>query len=70
MYVIVTNHVHWLWENLQSDRENTGNLKMEFEWVYPVPIIDTTCFIDFLVDEVAIMSQAILLDILRISYEK
>ena len=32
--------------------------------------IDTACFIDFLVDEVAIMFEAILLDILRISYEK
>ena len=39
MYVIVTNHVNWHRENLQSEsegekkRENTGNLKMAFEWV-------------------------------------
>ena len=33
MYVIVTNHVNWHRGNLQSDRENTGNLKMKFEWV-------------------------------------
>ena len=33
MYVIVTNHVNWHRGNLQSDRENTGNLKMQFEWV-------------------------------------
>ena len=37
VYVIVTNHVNWHRENLQSDREknreNTGNLKKKFEWV-------------------------------------
>ena len=33
MYVIVTNHVNWHRENLQLDRENTGNLKIHFEWV-------------------------------------
>ena len=33
VYVIVTNHVNWHRENLRSDRENTGNLKMQFEWV-------------------------------------
>ena len=36
MYIIVTNHVNWHRENLQSDRknrENTGNLKLKFEWV-------------------------------------
>ena len=33
MYVIVTNHVNWHRENLRSDRENTGNLKTQFEWV-------------------------------------
>ena len=33
MYVIVTNHVNWHRENLLSDRENTGNLKIQFEWV-------------------------------------
>ena len=33
MYVIVTNHIHWHRENLLPDRENTGNLKMQFEWV-------------------------------------
>ena len=34
MYVIliVTNHVNWHRENLWSDRENTGNFKMQFEW--------------------------------------
>ena len=30
---IVTNHVNWHRENLRSDRENTGNLKTQFEWV-------------------------------------
>ena len=33
VYVIVTNHVNWQRENLLSDREKTGNLKMQFEWV-------------------------------------
>ena len=33
VYVIVTNHVNWHREKLLSDRENTGNLKMQFEWV-------------------------------------
>ena len=33
MYVIVTNHVNWHRESLRSHRENTGNLKMKFEWV-------------------------------------
>ena len=33
MYVIVTNDVNWHRENLRSDRENTGNLKTQFEWV-------------------------------------
>ena len=33
MYVILTNHVNWHRENLWSDRENTGNLKIQFEWV-------------------------------------
>ena len=28
VYVIVTNHVNWDRNNLLSDRENTGNLKM------------------------------------------
>ena len=31
VYVIVTNHVRWHRENMRSDRENTGNLKMQFE---------------------------------------
>ena len=34
--VIVTNYVNWHRENLQSDMgktENTGNLKIQFEWV-------------------------------------
>ena len=31
--MIVTNHVNWHRENLWPDRENTGNLKMQFEWV-------------------------------------
>ena len=30
--LIVTNHVNWHKENLQADRENTGNLKMQFEY--------------------------------------
>ena len=42
MYVIVTNHVNWHRENLRSDRENTGNLKMKFEWVPCNNTIDTT----------------------------
>ena len=33
MYVILTNYVNWHRENLRSDRENTGNLKIQFEWV-------------------------------------
>ena len=33
VYVIVTNHVNWHRENLHSDRENSGNLKMQLEWV-------------------------------------
>ena len=32
LYVIVTNHVNWHRENLRSDRENTGKLKMQFVW--------------------------------------
>ena len=31
-YVMVTNHVNLHWETLRSDRENTGNLKMQSEW--------------------------------------
>ena len=31
--MIVTNHVNWRRENLWLDRENTGNLKMQFEGV-------------------------------------
>ena len=31
--VIVTNHVNWHRKKLGSDRKNTGNLKMQFEWV-------------------------------------
>ena len=33
MYVIVTNYGNWHRENLRLDRENTGNLKIQFEWV-------------------------------------
>ena len=33
MYVIVTDYGNWHRENLQLDRENTGNLKIQFEWV-------------------------------------
>ena len=33
MYVILTNYVNWHRENLRSDSENTGNLKIQFEWV-------------------------------------
>ena len=32
-YVIVTNYVNWYRENLWLDRENSGNLKIQFEWV-------------------------------------
>ena len=32
VYVIVINHINWPRENLQSGKENTGNLKMQFEW--------------------------------------
>ena len=32
VYVIVTHHINWHRENLRSDRENTGNFKMQFEW--------------------------------------
>ena len=47
MYVIlliVTNHINWHRENLWSDRESTGNLKMKIEWVpcffYPAKMLD------------------------------
>ena len=33
VYVIVTNDVNWHRENLRSDREKSGNLKMQFDWV-------------------------------------
>ena len=33
MYVIVTNDLNWHRENLLSNREKTGNLKMQFERV-------------------------------------
>ena len=33
VYVILTNYVNWHTENLRLDRENTGNLKIQFEWV-------------------------------------
>ena len=40
---IVTNHVNWHRENLQSDGENTGNMKIHIEWVpcklYMIPSI-------------------------------
>ena len=36
VYVILTNYVNWHRENLRSDRENTGNLKIQFESGYPV----------------------------------
>ena len=32
-YVIVTNYGNWQRENLRLDRENTGNLKIQFEWI-------------------------------------
>ena len=41
VYVIVTNYVNWHRENLRSDRENTGNLKIQFEWVPCVPYPST-----------------------------
>ena len=31
VYVILTNNVNWHREKLRFDRENTGNLKMQFE---------------------------------------
>ena len=33
MCVIVTTYVNWHRENFRLDRENTGNLKIQFEWV-------------------------------------
>ena len=42
VYVILTNYVNWQRENLRSDRENTGNLKIQFEWV---PWIYESCSI-------------------------
>ena len=33
VYGIVTNYVNWQWENLRLDRENTGNLKRQFDRV-------------------------------------
>ena len=33
VYVIVTNYGNWHREKLQLDRESTGNLKIQFEWV-------------------------------------
>ena len=33
LYVILTNYVNWDRGKLRSDRENTGNLKIQFEWV-------------------------------------
>ena len=33
MYVILTNYVNWHRENLQPERQHTGNLKIQFEWV-------------------------------------
>ena len=33
VYILVTNYVNWHRENLRLDRENTGNLRIQFEWV-------------------------------------
>ena len=37
MHVIVTNQVNWhrrnLWSDREKNRENRGNLKMQFDWV-------------------------------------
>ena len=33
MNVIVTNYGNWHRENLRLDRENTGNLKIQLEWI-------------------------------------
>ena len=33
LILIITNYVNWHRGNLRLDRENTGNLKMRFEWV-------------------------------------
>ena len=31
--MLVTNYENWYRENLRLDRENTGNLKVQFVWV-------------------------------------
>ena len=33
VYIIVTNHINWHRDNLRLDTKNTGNLKMNFEWL-------------------------------------
>ena len=38
IYVIVTNHVNWHRGNLPLDRENTGNLKMQFDSVHCITL--------------------------------
>ena len=42
MYVTFINYVNWHRENLQSDREKTENLKIQFEWV-PCLETETVC---------------------------
>ena len=45
VYVIVTNHVNWHRENLRSNRENAGNLKMQFGWVPPNVNTSVNCYL-------------------------
>ena len=46
MYVIVTNHVNWHRENLQSDREKQGQHR-EFENIIRVGTLNGTFFFPF-----------------------
>ena len=44
VYVIVTNYVNWHRESLRLDRENTGNLKIQFDTCMTIFDIGT-CFL-------------------------
>ena len=44
VYVIVTNQVNWDRNNLLSDRENIGNLKMQVEWIPCLGKTTSSCF--------------------------
>ena len=64
MYVILTNYVNWHRENFRSDRENTGNLKIQFEWVPCLSRLFPQCHELFMllfhfsgVDEVSVRSD-------------